>query len=547
MILYILLSFGLASFIMVSVYAVRNIWLSPTTNEEKKEQARQDAIKKEARRLEDKAGEILAKQNRFARHWEYTPEGKKKKRIRFRTIYCTDTQIYLLVEWKHMPYGVSYADLLDDNKSALKNLTYGLRRECAWYETEKLDLFLVIGLRSAVLGIPKIVHYKNMVKLLPDNRRFATVVGLDNFSRPKFLDITHAPHIFVGGTTQTGKSVFITQTLITWLSRNDPSWLNLILFDFKEGSALRPFRKIKHCTHYTESTTEAIKHLEWLLTERERRQKILTNNGYEDLEQYNSDVPDSQRIPWIFLIVDELSALTQSKETRSDAFHALETLAQRSRSAGIHMLLSTQIMDADVMSKQLRGNIPVKIAFPVPLPQNSISMIGDGSASTLGIKGRCVYARGMDRPILQTPLATHQERDAIIKSATEGQASNAPFATLDLWRIVINEHNHQLVINDLVANKLIQMSNGKIRETIKRHQFSIEKGEPLITIDDQKYILTPYYRVQGGTIPRMLLPIDTLPKSEEELRVWVDLFTNDAQMTGQEIAQPETIENAVNP
>src|SRR5204862_6148144 len=74
-----------------------------------------------------------------------------------------------------------------------------------------------------------------------------------------------------------------------------------------------------------------------------------------------AQIPD--RMPYIVIFVDELSDLMMMM--RKEVEGHIIRLAQKSRAAGIHLVLATQKPTVDVITGLIKSNLPARIAFKV--------------------------------------------------------------------------------------------------------------------------------------------------------------------------------------
>ena len=80
-------------------------------------------------------------------------------------------------------------------------------------------------------------------------------------------------------------------------------------------------------------------------------------------------------LPQIVLIVDELADLmvTIGKEIEV----LIQRLCQKSRAAGIHLIMATQRPSVDVITGVIKANLPTRISFAVTSRIDSRTILGD--------------------------------------------------------------------------------------------------------------------------------------------------------------------------
>jgi S-DNA-T family DNA segregation ATPase FtsK/SpoIIIE len=90
---------------------------------------------------------------------------------------------------------------------------------------------------------------------------------------------------------------------------------------------------------------------------------------------------------WIVVAVDELADLVMQGKPGKSAEEKLVQLAQKARSAGIHLILATQRSDAKTFSGLLRSNCPARIALKVQKSTESNIILDETGAESLLGKG----------------------------------------------------------------------------------------------------------------------------------------------------------------
>jgi S-DNA-T family DNA segregation ATPase FtsK/SpoIIIE len=94
-------------------------------------------------------------------------------------------------------------------------------------------------------------------------------------------------------------------------------------------------------------------------------------------------------LPQIVLIVDELADLmvTVGKEVEV----LIQRLSQKSRAAGIHLIMATQRPSVDVITGVIKANLPTRISFNVTSRIDSRTILGEQGAEQLLGKGDMLY------------------------------------------------------------------------------------------------------------------------------------------------------------
>lgn len=194
-------------------------------------------------------------------------------------------------------------------------------------------------------------------------------IGKDVSGAPVLADLASMPHLLIGGTTGSGKSVAINAMLMSIMMRATPAEVRLILIDPKRVE-LSLYNGVPHL--YVPVVTEpkeAASALAWSVQEMERRLKVLQSVGARNIGGYNALVQAGKgpegaaELPYLVIVIDELADLMMvaAKEVEE----SICRIAQLARAAGIHLIVATQRPEANVVTGLIKANITNRIAFNV--------------------------------------------------------------------------------------------------------------------------------------------------------------------------------------
>lgn len=232
-------------------------------------------------------------------------------------------------------------------------------------------------------------------------------MGKDIAGRPVITDLAKAPHMLVAGTTGSGKSVLVNSMLLSMLMKYTPEQLRLILIDPKQLE-LANYNDIPHLlTPVVTDMTEAASALSWCVAEMERRYQLMSLFKVRKLDEFNKKVlnaeaqghplldplwrpndsvsvtspPKIKTLPLIVIVADEFADMIM--QVGKQAEELITRLAQKSRAAGIHLILATQRPSVDVITGLIKANIPARAALRVNSKIDSRTILDAGGAEDM--------------------------------------------------------------------------------------------------------------------------------------------------------------------
>ncbi|MCP4807463.1 MAG: hypothetical protein GY884_19130 [Proteobacteria bacterium] len=258
------------------------------------------------------------------------------------------------------------------------------------------------------------VWYRDMMiskEFRKDDHQLPMCIGKTTEGRPYVADLAKMPHLLVGGTTGSGKSVGINAMLCSMLYMRTPEELRMILVDPKMLE-FELYNDIPHLLHpvVTEPKLAAAA-LKWACDEMDTRYRMLARWGTRNIISYNKKVekeladwtpkkarryaprkhpegqplPTPKKLPYIVVVIDELADLMMVAS--KDVEESIVRLAQKARACGIHLIVATQRPSVDVITGLIKANMPTRIAFQVRSKTDGRTILDQNGAETLLGKG----------------------------------------------------------------------------------------------------------------------------------------------------------------
>lgn len=231
------------------------------------------------------------------------------------------------------------------------------------------------------------------------------VTGHNIMGDTAITDLAEFPHLLLGGSTNSGKSVGLRAFITSTAYIKAPSEVNFILIDVGANS-LRVFDRIPHlsCPIIRDHDT-AYNALIALEAEMERRIGL----------EYDSPATFEQ-LPRLAVVIDEFPALfsgARDKQMEKRLTTAISNLLQRGRHGKINLILAAQNPTTRSMKVDL-GNITGRIAFRCAKENYSETILGERGAENLLGQG-CLLLRSPQTDGLQWMQGIYIEDDDILE------------------------------------------------------------------------------------------------------------------------------------
>lgn len=248
------------------------------------------------------------------------------------------------------------------------------------------------GMDAIGVEIPnEVLGFVGLKDLLHQSKEIRFPLGVNVNNECVECDILSSPHILVGGSTGSGKSVNLNILINSILFKYSPDDVRLLLVDPKRVE-FNIYKNIPHSltTKPLFETDEISRAFSYLINEMERRYQLLEENYCRNIGEYNKKY---QKLPYIIAVVDEFSSIVSNDGSFMDK---VTRLSQLSRAAGIHLYFATQRPSADVITGTIKNNFTTRIAFSVASIYDSRTIINETGAENLIGKGDMLYSKSGD-------------------------------------------------------------------------------------------------------------------------------------------------------
>ena len=204
--------------------------------------------------------------------------------------------------------------------------------------------------------LPEKLEWKDSY-LSPDS--FVLTLG-KGYTGPVTVNLAYIPHILLGGSTGSGKSVLLKLLIMQALRKG----AEVYIADFKGGV---DFPKVWHekC-RMCFAEEDLCNILDRLVEELEHRKSAFKALGCPNIDAYN-EIAERPLQRLIFAcdevaeMLDKTGADSERKKLLSQIESMLSTIARQGRAFGIHLILAMQRPDATIIPGQIRNNMDSRV------------------------------------------------------------------------------------------------------------------------------------------------------------------------------------------
>jgi S-DNA-T family DNA segregation ATPase FtsK/SpoIIIE len=321
--------------------------------------------------------------------------------------------------------------------------------------------------RPGIVSLRPIIESERFYKIRSKSA-LAVALGREVDGKPFCADLGSMPHLLIGGTTGSGKSVCLRALATCLVTNNRPDELRLIMIDPKMVELIR-FNGLPHLLGKVEVELDRIIGvLRWVTREMDRRYRLMEEAQARNIAAYNHGRRRAQRLPYMVVLIDELAELMT--EYPDETEHLITRLAQMARATGIHLVVATQRPSTDIVTGLIKANFPARISFAVASGVDSRVILDSVGAEDLIGKGDMLFqAADAAGPIrLQGCFVSDREMERIVEFwcetwKGEGEAV-APWEP-SLTRAAVLEETDQMLEE---AIRVVQMEGEASTSLLQR-------------------------------------------------------------------------------
>lgn len=257
-----------------------------------------------------------------------------------------------LTVWEFDPCGIPLNEW-EDKRARVETALNITIAKMAWGDGRKIIRVYAV---PAECDFPALLRWEDEY-LSSDS--FVLVLG-ESLTGPVTVNLANIPHILLGGSTGSGKSILLKLLLMQSLRKG----AEVYIADFKGGV---DFPKVWHqkC-HMCFSEDDLLATLNRLVAMLEYRKVRLAETGCPNLDAYNETTREG--LPRLVFACDEVAEVLgrtskskEDKERLGQIEGKLSTIARLGRAFGVHLILSTQRPDAAIIPGQIKNNLDFRV------------------------------------------------------------------------------------------------------------------------------------------------------------------------------------------
>jgi len=447
----------------------------------------------------------------------------KKQAVKFKHVICTKERAFLILDVANLPYKVRTTDITDPD--VLRSLSDRLHTDVA-IEYLHTRLCYVVNL-AEFKTFPATFSYSSFK--LEHEMLLAMPLGISKERKHVALPLDMIVHSLVVGPSGKGKSTWFHSILCSWVEHADHQTIQLYLIDLKKSEfviyealkAKKNTPNVVAAIAYEEET--ALHTLQAVYDEMKRRQTMFASFAAADVADYERIT--SSKLPRVVLIVDEILQLMTSKDRYANesvkAFseRILILIASQGRSAGVHAIIATQVVNAEILTTRILANFETVICFGVKDWRQSQLAIGDSAAEGLP-RGRIIFKYQNTLTEYQTCMLSASTRRSIVSRVAEHGANNSLRDDAELTAFIndaitcvrvcverfdshwANSRIYQAVRNDMTLSRVQDIAQQLEKDGILIRGSSRRHGRTVARCFVGNYhLITALYRKTSSTEP----------------------------------------------
>ena len=307
---------------------------------------------------------------------------------------CEPTKAIIGSSIIRFPFKLSRGQRIATLRDRLEDIGREMRRNGILVQTDaNSDTFLDVPRTSRELVLFSEVI--NSIPAVTSREQLFFPIGRTPDGRDIFKNLKELPHLLVGGSTGSGKSVFLYTLLCSILKTHQNAEDCQILLSSSKREDFVYFEGLPQlvggCVFADAEEMNGL-FKDFIFRESERRGELLINARKRDIDAYNLTV--EEKLAPLVVVVDEFADLTDQlsgRQEKNDFYTPIRKIAQAGRSRGIHLVLCTQRPSADLVPSNIKAQLNGRLALRVNDAIASRMILDDNGAERLQKHGDMLY------------------------------------------------------------------------------------------------------------------------------------------------------------
>ncbi len=259
------------------------------------------------------------------------------------------------------------------------------------------------------------VELNEILRAVSDkDEKLTTVLGKDTLNRYVTCDLSRYPGILITGCTGAGKSTFLNSIVASFVYRCSPQELRLLLIAPKNDSAYTGLPHLLNCAPLTDAS-EVAEALKQITEEMDRRYGLCMEKGVLNIEEYNCQAGEREKLPKIVVIADDFERMLCGPGKKV-VLNQMISLMQKARFVGIYWIIATQSSYLKKLPDIILRNACVHAVLKTADARESTIVLDDPSAAELFLSGDCFLSYNNEPGLrrIQTPyLSAERTADLV--------------------------------------------------------------------------------------------------------------------------------------
>lgn len=323
------------------------------------------------------------------------------------------------------------------------------------------ELTLLIGYNVSIDVSNEIVLTINTYKRVnSDGNVLKCYLGKSTQNEDVYISFKNNPHWLVGGSTGSGKSVFL-NNIITELITYYKNDIELAFIDLKKVE-LSKYNNLKmNVCDVANTFDDAYNLLNSIVDVMNSRYEKYKDVKCSSIEEYNKQGGKDR---YLVCFIDELAELVLQSTSDMDITKPLQRILQLGRASGIFVICATQRPSNDVISGVLKVNFTTRICFKVANMYDSRTIINQKGGELLSGDGDGLILKNGDFNLIRFQASAPVNNSKLVE---ENSYSDEEYQELFGNKEVEEYIKEDINITNSLYNKMFNHKNKSNKSILK--------------------------------------------------------------------------------